>query len=205
MPTSPFVNPSSYGGNMFDSKIDVKMTMGGNSGAGNTKKHKSNKRSRRSIRLMKTKEYTEEIKSYKRKIQIISKDPPSLEQERIDLEMSYDKDVKSCRDDECWERLKKLYDGKKTILTRYLPQIGGGIYHGFDGNAGGYDLSPYQNNYVPQTASNHAEQRIHPYSGGGRKARTRSRRGKHVVVVASRNRIRRRQRRQTPHRLNLKP
>ena len=56
MPPSPFVNPSSYGGNMFDSKIDVKMTMGGNSGAGNTKKHKSNKRSRRSIRLMKTKE-----------------------------------------------------------------------------------------------------------------------------------------------------
>jgi hypothetical protein len=53
---SPFVNPSSYGGNMFDSKIDVKMTMGGNSGAGNTNKHKSNKRSRRSIRLMKTKE-----------------------------------------------------------------------------------------------------------------------------------------------------
>ena len=121
MPPSPFVNPSSYGGNMFDSKIDVKMTTGGNSG----------------------------------------------------------------------------------ILS------GGGIYHGFDGNAGGYDLSPYQNNYVPQTASNHAEQRIHPYSGGGgggggggRKTRTRSRRGKRgvvvvVVVVASRKHMRRRQRLRT--------
>ena len=115
MPPSPFVNPSSYGGNMFDSKIDVKMTTGGNSG----------------------------------------------------------------------------------ILS------GGGIYHGFDGNAGGYDLSPYQNNYVPQTASNHAEQRIHPYSGGGggggRKTRTRSRRGKRgvVVVIASRKHMRRRQRLRT--------
>ena len=109
MPPSPFVNPSSYGGNMFDSKIDVKMTTGGKSGV--------------------------------------------------------------------------------------LSGGGGGIYHGFDGNAGGYDLSPYQNNYVPQTASNHAEQRIHPYSGGRRKIR--SRRGKHVVGVASRKRIRRRQRRRT--------
>ena len=71
---------------------------------------------------------------------------------------------------------------------------GGGIYHGFDGNAGGYDLSPYQNNYVPQTASSHAEQRIHPYSGGGRKTRTRSRLGKRV---ASRKCMRRRQRRRT--------
>ena len=110
MPPSPFDNPSSFGGNMFDSTIDVKMTTGGNSG----------------------------------------------------------------------------------ILS------GGGIYHGFDGNAGGYDLSPYQNNYVPQTASNHAAQRIHPYSGGGRKTRTRSRRGKHVVVVvASRKHMRRRQRQRT--------
>jgi hypothetical protein len=110
---SPFVNPSSYGGNMFDSNIDVKMTTGGKTGV--------------------------------------------------------------------------------------LSGGGGGIYHGFDGNAGGYDLSPYQNNYVPQTASNHAEQRIHPYSGGGgrRKTRTRRRRGKHVVGVASRKRMRRRQRRQT--------
>ena len=111
MPTtlpSPFVNPSSYGGNMFDSKIDVKMTTGGNSG----------------------------------------------------------------------------------ILS------GGGIYHGFDGNAGGYDLSPYQKNYVPQTVSNHAEQRIHPYSGGGGvKTRTRKRHCKHAV---SRKRMRRRQRRRTP-------
>jgi len=117
MPPSPFVNPSSYSGNMFDSKIDVKMTTGGNSGI--------------------------------------------------------------------------------------LSGGGGGIYHGFDGNVGGYDLSPYQNNYVPQTASTHAEQRIHPYSGGGGKTRTRSRCGKRVV--ASRKRMRRRQRRRTPHRLNLKP
>ena len=105
MPPSPFVNPSSYGGNMFDSNIDVKMTTGGNSGI--------------------------------------------------------------------------------------LSGGGGGIYHGFDGNAGGYDLSPYQNNYVPQTASNHAEQRIHPYSGGGKKTRTRMRRGKQV---ASRKRMHRRKR-----------
>ena len=120
MPPSPFVNPSSYGGNMFDSNIDVKMTTGGNSGI--------------------------------------------------------------------------------------LSGGGGGIYHGFDGNAGGHDLSPYQNNYVPQTVSNHAEQRIHPYSGGGgggggeeRKTRTRRRRrGKRgVVVLASRKRMRRRQRRRT--------
>jgi hypothetical protein len=93
---SPFVNPSSYSGNMFDSNIDVKMTTGGNSGI--------------------------------------------------------------------------------------LSGGGGGIYHGFDGNAGGYDLSPYQKNYVPQTVSNHAEQRIHPYSGGGGvKTRARRRHGKHVV------------------------
>ena len=108
MPTtlpSPFVNPSSYGGNMFDSKIDVKMTTGGKTGV--------------------------------------------------------------------------------------LSGGGGGIYHGFDGNAGGYDLSLYQNNYVPQTASNHAEQRIHPYSGGGKKTRTRMRRGKQV---ASRKRMHRRKR-----------
>ena len=116
MPPSPFVNPSSYGGNMFDSKIDVKMTTGGNSG----------------------------------------------------------------------------------ILS------GGGIYHGFDGNAGGYDLSPYQNNYVPQTASNHAAQRIHPYSGGGRKIRTRSRRGKHVVV-ASRKHMHRRQRQRQRQRTQRTP
>jgi len=113
---SPFVNPSSYGGNMFDSKIDVKMSTGGKSGI--------------------------------------------------------------------------------------LSGGGGGIYHGFDGNAGGYDLSLYQNNYVPQTVSNHAEHRIHPYSGGGGKIRTRRRCGKRVV--ASRKRMRRRQRRRTPRRLNLK-
>ena len=117
MPPSPFVNPSSYGGTMFDSKIDVKMTTGGNSGI--------------------------------------------------------------------------------------LSGGGGGIYHGFDGNAGGYDLSLYKNNYVPQTTSNHAEQRIHPYSGGGIKTRTRNRRGKHVV--ASRKHIRRRQRQcQRPQRTPLK-
>ena len=116
MPPSPFVNPSSYSGNMFESKVNVKMTTGGNSGV--------------------------------------------------------------------------------------LSGGGGGIYHGFDGNAGGYDLSSYQNNYVPQTVSNHAEQRIHPYSGGGGKTRTRRRHGKHL---ASRKRMRRRQRRRTTHRLNLKP
>jgi len=77
----------------------------------------------------------------------------------------------------------KMSTGSKSGI---LSGGGGGIYHGFDGNAG-YDLSSYQNNYVPQTASNHAEHRIHPYSGGGKKTRTRRRRGKQV---ASRKRMR---------------
>jgi hypothetical protein len=147
-------------------------------------------------------EYKDEIKSYRIKIQKISTDHQSLEQERIYLleqeriylEMSYDNDVKLCRDDDakCLNRLKQLYDGKKKILMEFLPKRGGGIYHGFDGNAGGYDLSPYQKNYVPQTVSNHAEQRIHPYSGGGGvKTRTRKRHSKHAV---SRKRVYLRQR-----------
>ena len=51
---------------------------------------------------------------------------------------------------------------------------GGGIYHGFDGNRSGYDLSAYQNTYLPQTSGNHAMQRLGPYSvssGGGRRVR----------------------------------
>jgi len=46
---------------------------------------------------------------------------------------------------------------------------GGGIYHGFDGNRAGYDLSAYQNTYLPQMSGNHAMQRLDPYSltGGG--------------------------------------
>jgi len=52
---------------------------------------------------------------------------------------------------------------------------GGGIYHGFDGNRAGYDLSAYQNTYIPQTSGNHAMQRLGPYSasasGGGRRTR----------------------------------
>jgi len=141
-------------------------------------------------------EYKDEINSYRIKIQKISTDHQSLElleQERIYLEMSYDNDVKLCRDDaKCLNRLKQLYDGKKKILMEFLPKRGGGIYHGFDGNAGGYDLSPYQKNYVPQTVSNHAEQRIHPYSGGGGvKTRTRKRHSKHAV---SRKRVYLRQR-----------
>ena len=41
---------------------------------------------------------------------------------------------------------------------------GGGVYHGFDGNRAGYDLSAYQGAYVPQHSGNHAMQRLDPYS-----------------------------------------
>ena len=54
---------------------------------------------------------------------------------------------------------------------------GGGVYHGFDGNRAGYDLSAYQNTYLPQTSGNHAMQRLGPYSassgGGGRRSHKR--------------------------------
>ena len=52
---------------------------------------------------------------------------------------------------------------------------GGGIYHGFDGNRAGYDLSAYQNTYLPQTFGNHAMQRLGPYSltTGGRRRKSR--------------------------------
>lgn len=56
---------------------------------------------------------------------------------------------------------------------------GGGVYHGFDGNRAGYDLSAYQGAYVPQHSGNHAMQRLDPCSqteqqtqqqqGGGRR------------------------------------
>ena len=51
---------------------------------------------------------------------------------------------------------------------------GGGVYHGFDGNRAGYDLSAYQGAYVPQHSGNHAMQRLGPYSqqGGRRRRRT---------------------------------
>jgi len=50
---------------------------------------------------------------------------------------------------------------------------GGGVYHGFDGNRAGYDLSAYQGAYVPQHSGNHAMQRLDPYSSqqGGRHRR----------------------------------
>ena len=41
---------------------------------------------------------------------------------------------------------------------------GGGVYHGYDGNRAGYDLSAYQGTYVPQQSGNHAMQRLDPYS-----------------------------------------
>ena len=53
---------------------------------------------------------------------------------------------------------------------------GGGVYHGFDGNRAGYDLSAYQGAYVPQHSGNHAMQRLDPYSQqqqGGRRRRRR--------------------------------
>ena len=62
--------------------------------------------------------------------------------------------------------------------TGILSGGGGGIYHGFDGNRAGYDLSAYHNNYVPQETGNHAMQRLSPLSGGkrGRPRTTRRRR-----------------------------
>lgn len=53
---------------------------------------------------------------------------------------------------------------------------GGGVYHGFDGNRAGYDLSAYQGAYVPQHSGNHAMQRLDPYSqqGGDRRCRRRT-------------------------------
>jgi hypothetical protein len=51
---------------------------------------------------------------------------------------------------------------------------GGGVYHGFDGNRAGYDLSAYQGAYVPQHSGNHAMQRLDPCSQqGGRRCRRR--------------------------------
>jgi hypothetical protein len=52
--------------------------------------------------------------------------------------------------------------------TGILSGGGGGIYHGFDGNRAGYDLSAYHNNYVPQETGNHAMQRLSPLSGGSK-------------------------------------
>ena len=59
--------------------------------------------------------------------------------------------------------------------TGILSGGGGGIYHGFDGNRAGYDLSAYHNNYVPQETGNHAMQRLSPLSGGKRGKRGRPR------------------------------
>jgi hypothetical protein len=60
--------------------------------------------------------------------------------------------------------------------TGILSGGGGGIYHGFDGNRAGYDLSAYHNNYVPQETGNHAMQRLSPLSGGkgGKRGRPRA-------------------------------
>jgi hypothetical protein len=79
--------------------------------------------------------------------------------------------------------------------TGILSGGGGGIYHGFDGNRAGYDLSAYHNNYVPQETGNHAMQRLSPLSGGkrGRPRTTRRRlRPRHRHRTASRRRRRRR-------------
>jgi hypothetical protein len=61
-------------------------------------------------------------------------------------------------------------------LCGVLSGGGGGIYHGFDGNRARYDLSAYQNTYLPQTSGNHAMQRFGPYSASGGGTRRRSRR-----------------------------
>ena len=66
-----------------------------------------------------------------------------------------------------------------TSMVSNMGGGGGGVYHGFDGNRAGYDLSAYQGAYVPQHSGNHAMQRLDPCSqteqqtqqqqGGGRR------------------------------------
>ena len=65
-------------------------------------------------------EFAEAINAYKTKIARIPKNDSSLEEERAHLEMWFDNVVKSCRDDECWQRQTKLYDEKKKILKPHL-------------------------------------------------------------------------------------
>lgn len=63
-----------------------------------------------------------------------------------------------------------------TSMVSNMGGGGGGVYHGFDGNRAGYDLSAYQGAYVPQHSGNHAMQRLGPYSqqGGDRRRRKRN-------------------------------
>ena len=68
-----------------------------------------------------------------------------------------------------------------TSMVSNMGGGGGGVYHGFDGNRAGYDLSAYQGAYVPQHSGNHAMQRLGPYSQqqqqqqqGGRRRRRRT-------------------------------
>ena len=51
-----------------------------------------------------------------------------------------------------------------TSMVSNMGGGGGGVYHGFDGNRAGYDLSAYQGAYVPQHSGNHAMQRLDPCS-----------------------------------------
>ena len=69
-----------------------------------------------------------------------------------------------------------------TSMVSNMGGGGGGVYHGFDGNRAGYDLSAYQGAYVPQHSGNHAMQRLDPCSQtqqqqqqqGGRQRRRRT-------------------------------
>jgi hypothetical protein len=71
-------------------------------------------------RLRLEREYTTSIIEYKTKIERMPKNDSSLEEERASLEMWFDNVVKSCRDEECWKRLTKLYNEKKKILKPHL-------------------------------------------------------------------------------------
>jgi hypothetical protein len=71
-------------------------------------------------------EFTEAINAYKTKIERIPKNDSSLEEERADLEMWFDKVVKSCRDEECWKRKTKLYNEQKKILQPHLDKTPSG-------------------------------------------------------------------------------
>ena len=68
---------------------------------------------------------------------------------------------------------------------------GGGVYHGFDGNRAGYDLSAYQGAYVPQHSGNHAMQRLDPYSQQGGHRRRRRTVQKKSLKRKNKNRLRR--------------
>lgn len=78
-----------------------------------------------------------------------------------------------------------------TSMVSNMGGGGGGVYHGFDGNRAGYDLSAYQGAYVPQHSGNHAMQRLDPYSQQGGHRRRRRTVQKKSLKRKNKNRLRR--------------